>query len=95
MKIAPLLLIFICNICYAALPPRAQNERDLDILVEFIKEHELILATLDWIDFEHYTIYYQTDCKVVFERGIMLRLPGWAGPAAPLKFKNATCKIDY
>ncbi len=95
MKKGVLFLICFCNLCYAALPPRAQNERDLDVLIGFIKSHELVMETVELIDFEHYTIFYRKGCKVIFEREAVIRPKGWVGPEAPLKYQGATCEIDY
>ncbi|MFZ5774235.1 MAG: hypothetical protein ACOY3Z_01950 [Thermodesulfobacteriota bacterium] len=96
MKRKPLLLALLLapGITYAALPPQYQNTKDLDVIVEFIKQHERILATLESIDFENYTVHYSNGCVATFERKGLPKPPGWVGPADPLVFKKSTCPID-
>ena len=87
-------LALIGSIAFAALPPRYQNEKDLDVMVRFVKDHPRVLSALDFIDFKSFTIYYRPHCRAIFERKEMLRAPGWVGPAAPLEFEKSTCPID-
>ncbi len=75
----------------AALPPRYQNERDLDAMVSWIKSNERVLTTLNSIDFRGCTVRYADDCKAVFHRRQVVHPAGWAGPAEPLKFSYSTC----
>lgn len=89
-----LVLLFLSQTAYAALPPRYQNMRDLDLMVNFISEHKLILSTLKSIDFENYTIHYKNGCRAIFGRKETPKPPGWVGPADPLEFKRSTCSID-
>ena len=52
----------------AALPPKYQNIKDLDVLVEFIKAHDMISSALKSIDLEKHTIIYRDDCVAKFDR---------------------------
>lgn len=94
---SPLLLVLLLApaITYAALPPKYQNMKDLDVIVGFIKQHEEILSTLESIDFENYTVHYRNGCVATFERETSPKFPGWVGPADPLVFKKSTCPIEY
>jgi hypothetical protein len=87
-------LLLTAQASFAALPPRYQNAKDLDVMVGFIKSHERVLSTLKSIDFEHYVIVYQNDCKAVFARKHVDRSAGWVGPAEPLEFESATCGVE-
>ena len=42
------------QIVSAALPPKYQNLKDLEVLVEFIKAHDMISSALKSIDLETY-----------------------------------------
>ena len=97
MALKPLLLVFlfIPQITYAVLPPRYQNMEDLDVIVEFIKQHELILSTLESIDFENYIVRYRNGCIATFERKDIPQSQGWVGPTGSLDFKKSTCSIDH
>lgn len=87
------LLFLNLTITQAALPPQYQNSRDLDVMVNFVKEHRIVAAQLKRIDFETHQVHYADNCVANFHRPTRFRLPGWAGPADPLKFKNSTCAI--
>ncbi len=78
----------------AALAPEYQNERDFEVLVNFARSHGKVMATLKSIDFEKFIVHFDNDCEALFERRATLKLPGWAGPAAPLEFKSSTCSLD-
>lgn len=75
----------------AALAPEYQNERDFEVLINFVKSHEEVLATLRSIDFDNFTVHFGNNCEALFARGVTLRPPGWVGPAAPLELKSSTC----
>ncbi|MCP3672029.1 MAG: hypothetical protein GY814_16665 [Gammaproteobacteria bacterium] len=90
-----LVLLLTAQMTFAALAPKYQNMKDLDVIVEFIKKHEKILSTLETIDFENYTIHYRNGCKAIFGRKDFARLNGWVGPADPLEFMRSTCSVDY
>lgn len=88
-------LLFCAQTSYALLPPQYQNAKDLDVMVAFVKAHAYVSATLRSIDLERGTIYYGESCSAVFVREKAEKPQGWVGPAAPLVFRQATCKIDY
>ncbi|MBT6501807.1 MAG: hypothetical protein HOK67_18125 [Deltaproteobacteria bacterium] len=76
----------------AALSPRYRNIRDLDSMVEFIKEHPSIAASLESIDFKNHTIHFTNGCKAVF---VYPTLPAerekLPGPGPSLEFKRPNC----
>ena len=86
-----LLTLLNCQIIFAALPPRFQNLKDLDVMIDYIHSHEEVLTKLVSIDFRAHTIYYNVDCKIVFKRATAFHLPGWVGPAEPLEFEYQKC----
>ena len=77
----------------AALPPKYQNLKDLDVLVEFIKAHDMISSALKSIDLEKHTIIYRDGCVAKFDRKNEKKTEGWVGPASDLEFKESTCPI--
>lgn len=80
----------------AALPPRAQNWRDLQVMNTFISQHDHVAATLKKIDLTKFEIHFgerNKDCRALFGRKKITRPPGFKGPAAPLEFKSATCPV--
>lgn len=93
MKKMIFLSIFLVMVqsAFAALPPRYQNIKDLDVMVDYIKGHPEVASTLKSIDFLEYTIYFGDGCKAVFERKPNTKPPGWVGPAGPLEFKESNC----
>ena len=95
LKLLIALLFIAPELVCAALPPQYQNMKDLDVIVEFIKQHERILVSLESIDFKEYTVYYENGCVATFGRKEIAKPGGWVGPADPLEFKRSTCSIDY
>jgi hypothetical protein len=85
------IILLFAQSAMAALPPRYQNIKDLDVMVEYIKGHPEIAATLKAVDFSEHTIFYGNGCKAVFDRKSAVKPSGWVGPAAPLEFKRSTC----
>jgi hypothetical protein len=75
----------------AALPPRYQNIKDLNVMISYIRSNPKVLATLQSIDFANRVIYYGYNCKARFRRKVISRPDGWVGPAAPLQFASQTC----
>jgi hypothetical protein len=88
------IFLVIVQYAFAALPPRYQNIKDLDVMVDYIKEHPEVASTLKSIDFLEYTIYFGNGCKAVFGRKLTEKPPGWTGPADPLEFKESNCSIN-
>ena len=88
------IILVIVQYAFAALPPRYQNIKDLDVMVDYIKEHPEVASTLKSIDFLEYTIYFGNGCKVVFGRKLTTKPTGWVGPADPLEFKKSNCPIN-
>ena len=92
--ILSLAIVSCIGIAKAALAPHYQNERDLDVITNFIKIHPTIMSGLKSIDFQKYTVYFGKDCIAVFGRESTQKPPGWVGPADPLEFKNSNCPVD-
>lgn len=75
----------------AALPPRYQNQRDLEVLVSFVHAHPEVLESLRSIDFDRMQVRYGSDCVAQFGRG---EVPAMPGPAPALRFESSTCPIS-
>ena len=88
--VAVLLAITLASSAWAALPPRYQNQRDLDALLDFIQAHPEVLEQLRRIDLEHHEIHYGDRCVASFTRGEVPPIPG---PAPPLRFDRSTCPL--
>ena len=88
-------LLLAPGAAHTALPPKYQNTKDLNIIVEFIRQHDRLLAELKRINFEDYTVHYGDGCTASFERQAMLKPTGWVGPDSPLIFKKSTCSLDF
>ena len=93
-KLLLISLLFVSQMTCAALPPKYQNMKDLNVIIEFIKRHELVLETLVTIDFKSYTVHYGKSCKAIFGRKHVPKPEGWVGPEDPLEFKHSNCEID-
>jgi hypothetical protein len=96
MKILTLSLLLLAPIkpLIAALPPEYQNEKDLEVMMKFIRQHTAVASTLTSINLSKYTIHFDDSCEVVFHRNTLNKPRDWEGPAGPLEFKSATCPID-
>jgi hypothetical protein len=94
MKTRFLLILFLSQISHAALPPQYQNLRDLKVIVNYIEKNQAILSTLEFIDFEKYTVHYNNGCLATFGRKHTSKPEGWVGPADPLEFKNTSCSEE-
>lgn len=94
-KLQWVVLFLYAQVACAALPPRYQNTRDLDVIVAFIKKHAKVSATLEQIDLQNYAIYFGHGCKVIFGRRVSIKPLGWVGPADPLEFKSSNCDISH
>jgi hypothetical protein len=91
-KLTLLPLAFACaGTAQAALPPQYQNMKDLEVMVDYVRQHPEVAAGLRSIDMGDKTIYYGHDCKAVFGRKSIPRPPGWVGPADPLEPKDTRC----
>ena len=88
------LLLLLMTQSYAALPPEYQNEKDLNVMVQYINKYSKVISTLQQIDFKTKTVYFGDNCWVKFARKEQHKPQGWVGPAAPLVFSKSNCKID-
>ena len=78
----------------AALPPQYQNVKDLEVMVNYVKTHPNVAATLKSIDLETKTVTFSEDCQITFERKPSTKPLGMVGPAEPLQFKATTCPVQ-
>ena len=90
-KSVAMLLLLCAGLTQAALPPQYQNEKDLDVMLSYVKSHPEVLSSLQAIDLGILTIYYGEGCSAEFTRKDMERPEGWVGPAAPLILKKNYC----
>ncbi len=75
----------------AALAPVYQNERDLGVMVEFVRSHPLVLESLRSIDLERRLVRYGGHCVAQFDRPrSATTMPG---PAPALRYIGANCPI--
>ena len=79
------------GLAQAALPPQYQNEKDLDVMLSYVKAHPEILSSLQAIDLGILTIYYGQGCSAEFGRKVVERPAGWVGPAEPLVLQRNFC----
>lgn len=91
MSLATCLLCIATGIVQAALPPQNQNEKDLEVIMNYIKENQEVLSGLQAIDLVSMSVYYGDGCSARFARQYVDRPKGWVGPAAPLEFIEANC----
>jgi hypothetical protein len=76
----------------AALAPLYQNDKDLTVLVEFVRSHPLVLERLRSLDLEKRVVRYDRNCVARFGRPrpeVMM-----PGPAPALRFLGSNCPID-
>lgn len=89
--LAVLVLCIITGVVTAALPPQHQNEKDLDVMMDYIKANPEVFSGLQAIDLVAMSVYYGDGCSARFARKFVDRPEGWVGPAAPLEFIEANC----
>lgn len=81
----------VVGVVSAALPPQYQNERDLTVILDYIKANPDVLSGLQAIDLTAMSVYYGDGCSARFARKFVDQSEGLAGPAAPLEFVEASC----
>ncbi|MEE4244282.1 MAG: hypothetical protein V2I33_02660 [Kangiellaceae bacterium] len=84
-------MCFTSMIVSAALPPYAQNTRDLDTMVDYVKRNKDIADSLVSINLVSHTIVYGKNCQIIFQRSKQTKPKGWVGPLAKLVVKERTC----
>jgi len=91
-----IVLISLVNVVtlFAALPPQHQNMKDLTVMVDFVKSHPKVAATIRKISVVDRTVYFGAGCKAIFKRKASIRPSGMVGPAEPLVLKRSTCSLD-
>jgi hypothetical protein len=80
-------------IAQAALPPYAQNRRDLEVMIDFINQHRLVGDTLNTISLDDYSVRYADTCVAQFVRKKNTMPRGWVGPSPGLEFKSSNCDL--
>ena len=80
-------------VAQAALPPYAQNRRDLEVMIDFIYSHRLVGDTLNNISLDDYTVRYAETCVAQFTRKKEHMPRGWAGPSPALEFSSSNCDL--
>ena len=79
----------------AALAPHHQNLRDLETLLQFLRQHPQVAASVTRLDLREGVIVWGADCRVVFRRQPRPETtPPMPGPQPPLVFASSTCPLD-
>ena len=84
--------MILSNLLFSALPPLYQNDRDLNVMLDFLNSHSIVKSGLNSINFDAKIIYYNRECKIYFKRKSANHPRGWVGPAEALIFDRASCK---
>lgn len=90
-KSVALVCLLCSGLAQAALPPQFQNEKDLDLMLSYVKSHPEVLSSLQAIDLGVLTVYYGEGCSAEFTRKLVERPEGWVGPAESLVLKKNYC----
>lgn len=86
------LVFLLCSgLVQAASPLQVQNEKDLDLMLSYVKSHSEVLSSLQAIDLGVLTVYYGEGCSAEFTRKVVERPEGWVGPAESLVLKKNFC----
>ncbi len=88
------ILSLLSILTFAALPPKVQKEKDLNVMTSFVKEHPKVSSTLISIEIYKKEVHYGDGCIAKFGRKFSLHPTGWVGPASALEFKDSSCAID-
>ena len=84
----------LCSAASAALAPNYQNVKDLETMLQFLRQHSYVAATVTSLDVRGYAIHYGKDCRAVFEREPRdASKPPMPGPQPPLVFKSSNCSL--
>lgn len=87
--------LLLSSAASAALAPNYQNVRDLEVMVEFLRQHSYVAATVTSLDMRRYVIHFGRDCQAAFEREPRdPSKPPMPGPQAPLVFKSSNCSLS-
>ena len=77
---------------FAALPPVYQNDKDLTVLVDFVRSHPLVLESLRSIDLQQRLVRYNVNCVARFNRPPNQQ--AMPGPASALRYVGSNCPIE-
>ena len=93
-RAAVLILLGWSASVYSALAPSAVHLRDLDTMIDFIREHQYIAITVKSIDLVSLTIFYNNNCEAKFVRSKPNLLKIWRpGPQPGIEFKSSNCPL--
>lgn len=108
MKNIKLIALFACifgqGAIYAALPPQYQNQADLQVMVDYVNQNEMVIEGLQHIDFNGKKVLYKkyvgktkqydknawVSCTAQFARH-KPKFKG-PGPVGALYFKSTSCE---
>lgn len=90
-KSVALVLLLSVGLVQAGLSSGMQNEKDLEVMLSYVKSHSEVLSGLQAIDLGMLTVYYGSGCSAEFTRNVVKRSKGWIGPAEPLILKKKSC----
>lgn len=78
----------------AALAPSAVHLRDLDTMVNFVRDHHFVATTLESINLTSLSVFYNTDCEAKFTRRkpSLLKL-AQPGPQPKIEFESSNCPL--
>lgn len=94
---AVLVALFCCSqatAASAALAPNAQRLIDLEVMVDFARQHREVATRLRFIDVEKAVVAWAEGCEAHFSRPVVMHLPGWAGPQPRLKYDRSNCELE-
>lgn len=86
--------LLLSSAASAALAPNYQNLRDIEVMVDFLRQHSYVAARVTSLDLRRNVIHFGKDCEAAFEREPRdTTKPPMPGPQAPLVFKSANCSL--
>ncbi|VXD00233.1 conserved exported hypothetical protein [Pseudomonas sp. 9AZ] len=81
-------------VAIAALAPDTQKLTDLEVMVDFARQHREVAARLRFIDVEKSVIAWTEGCEAHFSRPTVMHFPDWAGPQPRLKYDRSNCELE-
>lgn len=84
----------VTSVALAALPPYAQNIRDLQTMVDYVKTNEDVAATIISVNVPYQTVSFSRGnlpCTAHFKRTERPERQGMPGPAAKLEYSHTEC----
>lgn len=90
-----LFMIFVSAPSHSALAPSVVTLRDLDVMMKFVAEHQKVADTLELIDMESHSVFFDGGCRATFERKKSWNPLSRPGPQAKIRFKESSCPLSY